>query len=210
MNNYVPRLSISYADASGVINAWAEQCDKLIVYEHEKDSKVPTTHIHLLMMGCKVKEERLKRIAKGLLPASMDIHGNAFWKWTSKHPADEGFITYMSKGKLVPKYSKNILESQIEERRTAWVEPSGSLAPPKEKYDEYEELKKDFMKRHNYWTTTFDETRKWTMRWYYERDGRLPHCGNYKRNAASLFYMASLHPQSPAEDALEEIKNLWY
>jgi len=213
-NNYAPRLSLSYADLSGVVAAYAEVCDKLIVYEHEADGKVKTTHIHLLIIGSSNKDEALRRLAQ---KARMDIRmsGNEFWKWAIKkeHKAKFvsdplSFITYMAKGKLAPKYVKNISPAEVEERRTAWVEPT--VLAPEGKYDEYDELKKSLQKEHNYWNMSLDNIRSWTMRWYWSRDGRLPHVGQYKRNAASLYVYAQSYNNNPISPAIEEIKNLWY
>jgi len=54
------------------------------------------------------------------------------------------------------------------------------------------------------------------MRWYWKRDGRLPHVGNYKRNASSLFYGWQMnyqeeHPNEWSESiAMEQIMDFAY
>jgi len=116
-----PRVSLPYMDLSGVIKTWADQCETLVVYEHVADSQVKKTHVHLLMVGIRVGVEQLKNLAKRhIVPGK----GQAFWKWESKTPPDESFITYMSKGKLAPKFIKNISPAQIEEWRLKWVDPA--------------------------------------------------------------------------------------
>ena len=81
MNNYAPRFSLPYADLSGVIAKYAEICEKIIVYEHERDDKVKKTHIHLLIIGSSKKDEALRRL-KTLTDIRMS--GNEFWKWSVK------------------------------------------------------------------------------------------------------------------------------
>lgn len=211
---YAPRLSLSYADLSGVVAAYAEVCEQLIVYEHEADEKVKKTHIHLLIVDSKVKDEALRRLAQKTR-TDIRMSGNEFWKWAVKdeHKAKLSsdplsFITYMAKGCLAPKYVKNISPDKVEERRTQWVKPT-DLAPEK-KYDEYEELKLALMKESHYWNMTLDSMRSWTMRWYWERDGRLPHIGQYKRNAASLYIFAHSYNNNPISPAIDQVRNLWY
>jgi len=213
--NYAPRLSLSYDDLSGVVAAFAKVCDELIVYEHEADEKVKKTHIHLLIIRSQVKDEALRRLAQKTR-SDIRMSGNEFWKWAVKEEHKSSlcsdpysFITYMSKGKLAPKYVKNISGSKVEEYRSKWVEHTGT--PPQQKYDEYEALKSDLMKESHYWTMTLDRIRTWTMSWYWKRDGRLPNAGCYKRNAASLYLFASsYHSGEPLAQHFEELKNLWY
>jgi hypothetical protein len=92
---------------SGVIELWADTCDTLIVYEHEADEQVKTTHCHLLMTGSKYKTaEPLKRLFYKTYPQYKSSDGNGLWSWCNKdYPCpDFGFIDYMSKGVLEPKF----------------------------------------------------------------------------------------------------------
>jgi len=158
MNAHAIRITLPYADLSGIIAIWAEETEQVAVYEHEADDKVSNTHCHILLLGCKVKEEALKRKWPEA-PGS----GNGFWKWKSKYGTpDLKFITYMSKGKLRPKYLKNISPAQVEELRTKWIEPTPKVAPSpaksKEKNTEshYEvilRIKSEAIKNHGDWFT---------------------------------------------------------
>lgn len=211
MNNYALRFSLPYADLSGVIAKYAEICEKIIVYEHERDDKVKKTHIHLLIIGCSKKDEALRRLAQKTL-TDIRMTGNEFWKWSVKEDhktqlANDplSFITYMAKGKLAPKFVNNISPAEVEQRRVLWVDHKVPAAPVK--YDEYEELKKDLMKHHCYENMTLDQVRSWTIHWYWKRDGKMPHISSYKRNACSLYMIAHKHNEI---SAIEEIKNLWY
>jgi len=125
MNAHAIRITLPYADLSGIIAIWAEEAEQVAVYEHEADDTVANTHCHILLLGCKVKEEALKRKWPEA-PGS----GNGFWKWKSKYGTpDLSFLTYMSKGKLRPKYLKNISTAQVEELRAKWIQPTPKAKP---------------------------------------------------------------------------------
>lgn len=112
---------MSYVDLSGVVKLWAEQCAGIVVYEHIADSSVKKTHCHFLIIEPKIGVEQFKNIAKKLITPGK---GQAFWKWESKTPPDMSFITYMSKGKLMPSYTKWITDEIIEYFKGKWVEPN--------------------------------------------------------------------------------------
>jgi len=107
MYNYAPRISASYAEIQPVIQAWAPKVLRMAVFEHEKDTSVQTTHVHILIEGSDTQCEQLKRIFKKVLPG-LPAKGNEFWKWESKTTVNDSFLTYMSKGTLRAKYVKNI------------------------------------------------------------------------------------------------------
>lgn len=215
MNNYAPRISLPFDEIKLAVDKWADETYQVIVFQHDADAKVQRTHCHLLIVGCKVKEEALKRRFKDVYPG-IDTKGNEFWKWQSKQLPDLSFIKYMSKGKLRPKYVKNIPDDIVEEWRKQWSEPTTPTSQEsKEKYEEYEEIKKSFEKTHDLTLVDvpilLDNVRKWTMHWYYRRDGRLPPASAYKRNAGSLFIWANEKRCGTIPDwCWEEIKNLWY
>lgn len=217
MTHYAPRISVSYADASGAMLQWAEKCTSMVVYEHEADLRVSQTHLHILMLGCEVQQEQFKRMFKTACSWEGRT-GNALWSWTHKDNKNvsKKFVTYMSKGRLRPKFVKNFPMEDIEELRREWVEPtaqvpSGAIpAPPK--YDEYAAIIKDGIEHfHDKPNFTLDQVRSWTISWYWKRDGRLPHIGNYKRNAGSLWLrLFEVHTATRTFSCgVEEIKSLW-
>lgn len=220
MPNHAPRVAISYADASGVLREWSQHCLQIIAYEHAADKGCARTHLHVLMIGATVKDEALKRMLYKVLP-NETRKGNALWSWVheewqSKNPGkeyDEGLITYMAEGKLRPVFQKNFPADIVEKRTQEWVEPTSQKT---EKYNEYEEMVKDAVKDWENRRPTLDSIRSWAMRWYWKRDGILPHATSYKRNAASIYLRLveqreELHPQEYSfECSLQEIKNLWY
>lgn len=147
MPNYSPRVSLAYADVSGVLETWSHSCEKMVVYEHQRDAQVSRTHIHALMINCKYKTpEPLKRQFCSAVDTSSK--GNELWSWVSKYGVpDEKFITYMSKGILRPVFVKNFIPAEVEEFRLQWVQPTpkgSSLTEKKEstktKYDLVQEM----------------------------------------------------------------------
>jgi len=211
MFSYAPRVSLSYDEIRLAIDAWSPLCTQMVVYEHVADTKVSRTHCHILILNCTLKEEALKRRFKAVYP-DLDCKGNEFWKWSSNYGIpDLKFITYMAKGSLVPKYIKNVSSELIDEYKLKWI--TKEITIKKDKYDEYDEMKKDIIKvfAHNEMHPSLDQVRSWTIKWYWKRDQRLPQVSTYKRNAASLYIYISGHMNGGCLDTpIEEIKNLWY
>lgn len=219
MNSYAPRISLSYDEVKLVIPVWEEVSYQVIVFQHDADAKVSRTHVHILILGCKLKDEALKRRFFKVYPVykEADQKGNEFWKWAEGEygKPDLSFITYMTKGKLRSKFSKNISPDIEESYREKWSEPTTDPLPSKRKeYDEYDEMKKSFLQTHDLTNNVpilLDNVRTWTMSWYWKRDGKLPPATAYKRNASSLYVWANEKRAGyvPPE-CWEELKNLWY
>jgi len=215
--NFAPRITIPWCDVSAVQAVWTECATLVVAYEHEADAKVKSTHCHFLILGSTVQEEALKRKFKSVI-SNIPVHlkGNGLWKWASDYgEPNKKFITYMSKGKLQPKYYYGIALDEIETYRLKWVEPNRSLhdlgtAEPV-KYNEWYEIKKAVVADIDN-INSLDACRSWTMRWYWSRDGRLPDVGVYKRNASSLWiYIKEKKDKlSGLYLAIEDVKNLWY
>lgn len=120
---FAPRVSLPYADISGVVEEWSRHCETMVVYEHPADESVKHTHCHMLMLNTRVKEEAFKRMFHSRVKTS--LKGPDLWKWTTKWGIPgRSFITYMTKGKHAYKFCKNIPDSEIEELRLQWKDPT--------------------------------------------------------------------------------------
>lgn len=131
MPNYAPRVSLSFNDMSGVIRMWSNSCDKMVVYEHEADEDVKTTHVHMIMINCKYKsQDTLCNQFRKLI--DIDLKGNSLWSWEHKDfkNPDEDFITYMSKGCLEPVFIKNMTNGDIEKYKSRWKNYEKKVAVP--------------------------------------------------------------------------------
>lgn len=216
-HGYVCRLTLGYRDVARFIDEWSAKADRVLVYEHEKDEKVSQTHCHFLIEGCSVANERLKRIARVCFP---DLSGNASWSWKKLDPQKkQEYMTYMSKGKLREKYSKNFSQEELERSRLAWVEPVlGNDKHPgsPKKHDEVTELFKSFVQKYGRvedvrFGDILDMCRKHTMSDIYHKTGKLPFPGTYKQTAGTLYLRVIEECRSCMfEAALDELKNLWY
>lgn len=188
----------------------------MAVYEHEADSGVSRTHCHILMEGCSVKDDQLRKSFYATLPGEKR-KGNELWSWEHKkwrlaHPNEQysdEMLIYMSKGSVAPKFTKEYSPVLVEERRQQWVQPIPK-AVESSKYDEYTELCKSYDVAVGK-PLSFDETRHWVFSWYWRRDGRPPHITSYKRNACGVFIRAHEKVGSDSfQMAITESLNKWY
>jgi len=112
------RITKQYDD----IHEWldAVECEKIIVFEHPADDKVANTHIHALVINGKVEYESLKTRYRKMYGAI----DRSQWRFKSDVNDDYNrFITYMSKGKFVPKLSKGFDPDSIVKLVSEWVDP---------------------------------------------------------------------------------------
>ena len=121
--NYAVRVTLPYQDLSGVVARWADKCERCICFEHEADEEIRQTHVHMILFSSTVQAEALKRTSK------LSGKGNEFWSWKD-YDGLQTFITYMSKGKLAPKFVKNYSPAEVEAARTAWSEPTARALYP--------------------------------------------------------------------------------
>lgn len=210
--NYAPRIAVSWAEFEPLVQGWANRCQYFAVFEHQADSTVNRTHLHLLMIDCHVKAEQFKRMFHACLPG-INRKGNDLWQWESKQTPTDTFLTYMSKGVHAPKFVKNFSPELVEERRQQWVitTPKAEISSMA-KYDEYSVMKQQFFAEHSELDMrymNFETIRKWVFHWYWKRDGRVPIPTCYKRNASSLM-MAIGEKINKLEESANEVFNLWY
>jgi len=121
---HVCRITRPYTDLVRIFSNWTEVSDQVLVYEHpagvsRRTGKAQKIHCHVLIQGCLIGEEALKKRIKNMIQLS----GNADWSWTKKEYSDpKKYITYMTKGIYQPKYNKGYDPEELEACRDHWVE----------------------------------------------------------------------------------------
>lgn len=102
--NYAPRLTFPFATLSSWISRVAMVSEKIIFYEHADNPS--NVHVHGLIMGCTVDVKTLKNWVKEAVRVTPTRNQWSFKQEFNGESVNEGFIKYMSKGKLDPKYVK--------------------------------------------------------------------------------------------------------
>lgn len=190
--------------------------DDYVIAQHDADEEIKSTHCHIMFVNLKVtnkaldKQRQKHKIDGDISRLLKHVVGTRDLYDTEK------LSIYVLKGNRdvlkSTSYSNEFIDKCIE----SWIEPKKLEKVNKEKlikYDEYDELKKDFTDYYNGMNKphiTLDGIRSWTMRWYWKRDGRMPPATSYKRNAASLYVFATELSNGSIDCAFEELKNLWY
>ena len=215
--NHAIRITLPYEDCKTIITKWSDRSSRAIVYQHDADEKVRQTHVHIVLYGCNVQAEALKRMWK-----EAPGKGNEFWSWKE---ADESSrqITYLTKGKYAPKFIKNISEQEVETSRQSWVEPVKADKPgdSSEKIitKVIAKIKSEFVYRD---TTDVDRVeriecsaetllklvRRETFRQLWGELRRFPHASHYKIVAGTV-YMRLCEHYDCFEDGMEIISQLW-
>lgn len=218
--NHAIRITLPFADCSGIIRQWADRSQQAIVYQHQADEEVSKTHVHLILGGCETKSEALKRMWKDA-PGK----GNEFWSWKD-WDGTKKFITYMSKGSLRPIFVKNFSQEEVENSRQEWVEPVKADRPG----DASEQIIRRIMSKFNIVKQTIyyrddDEitlghckynlelllsnVRSEAFRQLWGEHRRVPQPTHYKIIASTVF-LRLCEDNGCFEEGSVLIKNLWY
>lgn len=225
--NYACRITKPYSVVKDIIDNWATRCEAVAVYQHDADEEVSTTHVHLILLGCEVKQEQLKRDSK--LPAG----GNKLWAWKSVYDDSQGnvqvvnkdFITYMSKGNLLPVFLKNISQEEVEHFRLLWVDPvkddssakSDSLEPLinaiVNKFKDYvidRPIKfDDYGHAESRIEELLNEVRRTTVKMIYHKTRRTPHGSQFKIVAGTAF-LRVCEIKDQLENGFSHLQKVWY
>lgn len=211
---YFGYINGTFSDISGVIHSWARISERMLVYQHGPDDKAKNDHCHILVMGIQLDTKQLYK-RKEFKQLGLDGTRKQFG--FAKFIEGKDTIAYMSKGGYEPVFNKGYSEEEIAEQKSKGYNKKDKVVKKEsdERYNEWEMLKKDFKGiMDSDVLPCLHYTRTWTMRWYWKRDGRLPHVGNYKRNAASLYYGWSIdyhekHPNDVNLDARDQLVLDW-
>lgn len=139
--NYAPRLTYSYESLAPWVSRVAMVSEKVIVYEHADNPD--NIHIHMLVMGCNVDVKTLKNWVKETLSLTPVRTKWAFPQtYKNRHGeptgVDEGFVKYMTKGKLDPKYNKGFSpEFVAEQKKMGWDNAATPAAKRQSKAQKY-------------------------------------------------------------------------
>ncbi|UAU47005.1 Rep [Chicken proventriculitis-associated circular virus 15] len=188
MPNYAPRVSMPYMDISGIIILWSKSCESIIVYEHESDEEVKTTHVHLLMINSEyATPEPLKRLFYKNL--STDRKGNDLWAWTHETVPDLTFITYMSKGILAPKFINNISTQEVEKARLNWKQSGAVPKTNDSNKSEFTLLLEAYEKQYKakLVTCNMSEIKQWIKSRYLSQRKAIPRGSDTNRYAYSIY-----------------------
>jgi len=123
-----------FKDISGIVAAWSNKCERLLVGEHDPHDEETSTHCHILISNSTVKKEQLQRIQKEFLPG---LAKNEHWimeltigkKNKPRVPYKTSLLApYVMKG-AAEKFSHKFSEEELEMSREAWVPPKQSASP---------------------------------------------------------------------------------
>jgi hypothetical protein len=166
------------------------KCYRYVGREHDPDEGCKRTHCHFSIEYKHTKQALAKFLNSNGISGS-DNFGILSVTEKEKKPYDFQILSqYIIKGIIneTVRYS-GVTEEFIREcgvNRS--VDRTDNKVREKGKYDEWTEIKKDGFNHFNHYNYELEEVSRFVMRWYWKRDGRLPHAPAYKRNAASLYY----------------------
>lgn len=119
----MPSLAVRVSAVYESIKDWIAdiECDKCIVFQHIADEEINRDHIHMLLVNVVKDNETLKRRYCKLY--NPEVKGNSLWSWKTIPETDyDLYITYMSKGTLIPVYNKGFDTVYVVERQCAFVD----------------------------------------------------------------------------------------
>jgi len=220
--NYAIRVTLPYADCSGILRIWSDRCKSFIAYQHDADEEVSKTHVHIGIVGSEVKHEALKRMW-----VDCPGKGNEFWSWKEWQYEEvydankDKYLSYMTKGCLEPVFVKNFSEELVERSRQDWVEPvKADKTGDASEYDIVKILSKydndkfvtQYARDHvepKAINAILERVRKDSFKFLYAKKRIVPNAGHYKIIASSVF-MRLCERLEREDEAIEALQNLWY
>lgn len=189
MPNYAPRLRLSYVELLPVFSLWAQSCENMVVYEHDADEEVATTHCHVLMINSKyATAEQYKRQFYEVLTEEKR-KGNDLWAWIHKeYPnPDISYITYMSNGNLKPKFVQSISDDVIQKYTKLWV--NKKYEKKEKSSSEFTQLLEDYEKLYSAKKVVCDMAiiKQWIKSRYLAKRKAVPRGSDTNRYAYSIY-----------------------
>lgn len=202
-----------------------DNCTKFIGNQHDADEDVNRTHCHFMLVNLNVSDESLRKCLKKNGIFGSDNYGllkKCFKKKTDYN--EELLAVYVLKG-ATECTQRGYDHEQLTTFANAWVdhdEPvntTTNIRSARERarkseslWEEIlEEFKKDFKAPS---MAVADDVlvyvRKWVMRWFFRKTGRLPHASVYKQYSGSLFFYYNSSDITRTEDACLDALISWY
>jgi len=211
---------------------WAEKCTSLLVAEHPADGKTKRIHCHFMIEHDLADDNPFRESGKKILKEFFK-RGN-YWiasrvqKGEHQGETLDKFKTmvYILKGKYTPSFTKNISHNEVEQARLAWV-PTDQIDPSEDspRYSEVctaavQKIVEQKLNAKRYVDdedgielyrrdTVLDLCRTEAYKMLYFKRRMAPHPSLYKTVAASAFTRI-MESQNKLDEAVIELKNLWY
>lgn len=106
------RITKSFSELSTFFDKLDQVAERHVWFQHDVPNNV---HIHGYLEGCTVSTDTLKNYVR------KDVGHMKPTEWSFKAANDKSFITYMSKGNLLPVFVKGFTESEIQDLTSKWV-----------------------------------------------------------------------------------------
>lgn len=106
------RISKPFSDFTEFFKKLDQVAVRHVWFQHDVPNNI---HIHGLVVGCTVSTDTLKNYIR------KDVGNMKSTEWSFKSANDENFITYMSKGTLLPVVSKGYTDAEIVDYTSKWV-----------------------------------------------------------------------------------------
>lgn len=230
-----------YEDCSGIVRAWEPRCSSLLVVQHPAEGKTKRVHCHFLIETMTAGENWFRDKAKEVMGEYIK-RGN-YWLATRVQKGEHAgklisrfeTLKYLTRKDFPVVFEKNFSPAELEEARTAWVDPvkddTNSTSPTdfmiKKVMSRYEHYTSQHSYIEHYRHIKFessntvyhgyddyakfllDEVRTTTMKTYYVVNQRMPHASQYKIVAGTVFIQLCERFNWP-NNGFEVLKNLWY
>lgn len=116
-------MTFDYESIKEVIEKLKDHSSAIVVYEHVADNEVSRTHIHGLVVDCKVSTDTIKNWIRKIKGA-VDKNDWSFKTAAKSAEEQHGYIVYMTKGVLEPKFSYGYELDVLLDAKQKWVDPS--------------------------------------------------------------------------------------
>lgn len=138
MESIFGRINKPFTELKELLEAWAEESDQMLVYEHTQDDGCKTVHCHIIAINI----TRRKKLYDRANWKALQLHGSAQFGF-DKFKEGQDTIAYMSKGIFDPKMNKGFAESLIsEQKKLGYVKKDKKVSKREVHWDVIEAIQK--------------------------------------------------------------------